>query len=79
LDNGAFDVEWTGYTDGDLKRLFGPEIKVSSLDLAPFDGPDSEFYEVEVSGPVIRVNGPDKAKAKRIARGLATVLSLEVS
>jgi len=79
LDNGQFDVEWTGYTQAELKKLFGPEIKVPDLELGDVMEADPEFYELQVAPGTVKVTGPDKAKAKRIARALATVLSAEVS
>jgi ParB-like chromosome segregation protein Spo0J len=80
LDNGAWDPNWAGYTPEELAKLFGPVVDVPETgggeaadDLEPI-----EYYELEVAGAAVRVTGPDKKKATRMARALATVLAAEV-
>jgi ParB-like chromosome segregation protein Spo0J len=81
LDNGAWEPAWAGYTPEELAKLFGPVVDVPETgggeaadDLEPI-----EFYELEVAGAAVRVTGPDKKKATRMARALATVLAAEVA
>lgn len=82
LDNGEFDVaSATGYTEAEIKRLFGSIPEGMGAEVEAFDAPeaDPEVYELEIVGNKAKVVGPNKKHGKAILQALCGALGYEVA
>lgn len=80
LDNGAFDVELTGYTEDALAKLFGPLVEPDVMLDAdePEDEPEPELYELALyPDGTARVVGPRAQGVKEVLRAVCQGLTLK--
>jgi hypothetical protein len=71
-DSGAFSLEQAGFTQEKLRKLFGaPPVDADGEAVELLDaGGCPEVYELELTGTMARVVGPNKAQARRILRAV---------
>lgn len=80
LDNGAFDVELTGYTEEALGKLFGPLVEPDVIldDAEPEEEPEPELYELALyPDGTARVVGPRAQGVKEVLRAVCQGLTLK--